>query len=300
MIDNVKTVEASTDIQYEYVRCAVCEGDDVILKYRITPRDSKLAQVWIGKVAYPVGADHVIVKCRTCGLVYVNPRLVPGLGASTYSFEEEVAYFEQSRAARHRAYTRLVEQLSGWLQRPPTTLLDIGCGDGVLIEAARQAGIEAVGSEASQALADLVRHKLGGDVLVPADLSGLPPQHYDVIALINVLEHLSDPQVVLAATQALLKPDGLLIVHVPNLGGLPARLRGARWHQIEPLAHFYYYTAATLKKLLYKAGYEPGERFSLATFSGLRGAAQTMFDRLGLHIDNGLGLVARKAKSRID
>jgi hypothetical protein len=88
-------------------------------------------------------------------------------------------------------------------------------------------------------------------------------------------------------------------VHVPNFGGLPSRIRGAQWHQIEPLEHFYYYTAATLKSLFYKTGYQSGERFSLVTYSGMRGISQILLERVGVHIDNGLGLVARKANPHV-
>ena len=281
------------DLEYECVRCALCGENNAKVKFTVSTQDTTLSSVWIDGVRYQPKEMGTIVVCRTCGLVYVNPRLASKPNVVTYSMEQEQVYFERSRETRLLAYRDLIRQLPIWLGQPPRTLLDIGCGDGALVEAACQAGIESAGTEISDTLIHLVRERLGKDAIVSCDLDELPATHYDIITLINVLEHLRTPSEILSASSRLLKPDGILLVHAPNLGGLPARLQGARWHQIEPLEHFYYFTTKTLKALLRRTGFEPVARFNLVVSRGLRGQVQRSLGRMGVYLDNGLGIVAR-------
>jgi SAM-dependent methyltransferase len=282
-------------LELKFVRCALCGGNDTRVKFSV--RGQKPRWVWIDDVRREVAGQETVVGCRTCGLVYVNPRIEPTARLSTYSLQDEIEYFRSTRERRELAYMELVRRLPEWLGRDVRTLLDIGCGDGALLEVARQAKIESVGTEISEDLRRDVQGRIGKDAIVCADLIRLPPHQYDVVTLINVLEHLPNPNEVLEAASGLLTPGGVLLVHVPNLGGLPARLRGANWHHIEPLTHLYYFTARTLKALVSRAGLKPVGRFSLITTRGLIGEFQRVFVRAGLYLDNGLGVVAQSGRA---
>jgi 2-polyprenyl-3-methyl-5-hydroxy-6-metoxy-1,4-benzoquinol methylase len=278
----------------EHVRCALCGADDARPRFRVAPGAGAHGDLWLGEARLRSTADETIVACRRCGLVYVNPRVAFAPGLAPYSTAAELAYFARTRAARARAFGRLLGALPRWVGEPPRALLDIGCGDGLLLELARRRGIAAQGSELSDALVRLVRGRLGADAIVGAPREDLPAARYDAIALLNVLEHVHEPGAMLQTAARLLRPGGALLVHVPNLGGLPARLRGARWHQIEPLSHLYYFTHRTLAAMLRQHGMEPAARFSLVVSGGARGAAQRLLDRAGVYLDSGLGVVARK------
>jgi len=84
----------------------------------------------------------------------------------------------------------------------------------------------------------------------------LPSSHFDVITLWDVIEHLPDPDVVLAETRRLLKPGGRLVITTGDIGSAYARRRGARWHLLAPPWHLYYFSQHTLRKLAAKAGLE--------------------------------------------
>jgi 2-polyprenyl-3-methyl-5-hydroxy-6-metoxy-1,4-benzoquinol methylase len=276
------------------VCCALCGTDQTRVRFRIDLRAVKYSSVWIEDTEYQVGGSETLVQCRRCGLVYVNPRVVVSPGLAAYSTEQELRYFELSRAIRRHAYAPLLGQLPAWLGRAPASLLDIGCGDGLLVELSRQAGIASAGSEISEPLAGRVRARLGDDAIVAGDLSQLPAAQYDAVTLINVLEHVTDPAEMLANISRLLRPGGVALIHTLNIAGIPARLSGARWHQIEPLGHFYYFSSHTLGGLLRNAGLEPFDRFNLVVASGLRAVAQRLLERMGLYLDSGLGVVARR------
>lgn len=283
-------------LESEYVVCALCGEENAKIKFKIDVQDMKLVGIWLDGIRHKVRNTETIVACNSCSLVYVNPRLKLKRGMVAYSREQQEEYFESSRESRSRAYRDLIYQIPSWLGREAQTLLDIGCGDGVLLEAARQEGIDSVGTEISDSLICQVRKRLGAEAILSVGLADLPDSCYDVIMLINVLEHMPNPDEILTSAVRLLKPHGILLAHTPNIGGLPARIKRASWHQIEPLEHFYYFNSVTLKGLLRKAGLEPIDRFNLIVSQGIRGKAQYLLGKLGIYVDNGLGIVARRSQ----
>jgi 2-polyprenyl-3-methyl-5-hydroxy-6-metoxy-1,4-benzoquinol methylase len=221
---------------------------------------------------------------------------VPGL--APYSADEEMAYFDKTRPLRARSYRELWDHVPRWLGNAPASLLDVGCGDGLLMQIAQAAGAEVTGIEVSQTMLSATLERCGPGTRVFDCTQAVGPASYDVVALINVLEHLPAPRRALDDMARVLRPGGLLLVHVPNFGGLPRRLSGARWHQIEPLAHYYYFTAKTLTRLLAASGLQVVDRFSLVVANRALGAVQRLAGRLGIYLDSGLGLVAIRPPGR--
>lgn len=293
----METTPESQRISRETVPCALCGADDVKIKYRIRAESRQLHSLWLdGTPVVPDGPDQ-IVSCRRCGLVYVNPRIrqIPGLTA--YNEAEELAYFESSYPARYTAYRTLLSKVGRWIDHPVESMVDIGCGDGAMLDAARSLAIpQIVGLEISPSLIARIKQRFqDGEVTVSNQpISELDPDSFDMVTLINVLEHLPHPKITLLEIQKCLKPGGLLLVHVPNLAGLPARIRGQAWNQLEPYSHFYYFTSKTLQAMLRSAGLTPAGRFHLRIDSGWRGELQDMLAGIGVYLDNGLGLVAIK------
>ncbi len=281
------------NLKREYVRCALCGEDDTTVKYKLNTQGIRFSRVWINGIKHQVQGPEFLVSCKTCGLVYVNPRL-PRPGIRTYSLEEEMAYFDGTRGARRAAFRDMLQQIPFWMGREARSLLDIGCGDGVLLEAARSKGIECIGTEISETLVRLVRARLGEHAILSGSLDDLRESGFDVVTLINVIEHVEDPSAVFKIAARLLKPDGVLLAHTPNLDGLPARLYGARWYHIEPFNHLYYFTHRTLAQMMQRNGLEPIGLFSLVISKGMKQAVQRLLTKGGICLDNGLGVVGRR------
>lgn len=277
-------------LRYEHVSCILCSKDRTRLRFS---KKSNPARVWIDGAPCEINHIESVVTCENCGLTYVNPRLVKDSNVATYSFEQELAYFESTYDLRYRAYKDLVRRLPLWLGREVNTILDIGSGDGVLIEVARESGIETLGTEIRESLIQLNQKRLGKNAVIFQDESQLPVSYYDIVTMINVLEHLPNPVSMLQLALRVLKPGGILVVHVPDFGGIPARVQGAHWRHIEPLEHLYYFTFKTLRTLMCRVGFSSFARFGLLTSDGVKGKVQCLFEKVGLHVDNGLGVVAR-------
>ena len=114
-------------------------------------------------------------------------------------------------------------------------MLDVGSGDGTLLDALHAAGRSALGLERASARPD-VRE---------AELTELD-ERFAAIVLWHSLEHLREPGRALAHAAQLLRPGGVLIVAVPNVASLQARWFGERWLALDPPRHLVHLPASTL------------------------------------------------------
>jgi SAM-dependent methyltransferase len=138
------------------------------------------------------------------------------------------------------------------LPPPPARLVDAGAGRGRFVAAARRAGYQATGIEPSLRGVDPA---LG---LVPATIAeaAIPTASADIVTLWHVLEHLEDPEAALGELRRWLIPGGTLLLGVPNLGSLQARLSGSRWFHLDLPRHRTHFTLAGLTHLLRVCGFE--------------------------------------------
>ena len=136
------------------------------------------------------------------------------------------------------------------LPPPPAKLLDAGAGRGRFVSAAIEAGYEATGIEPSPRGATNV-------VATTIEDAAFGPASFDAITLWHVLEHLDDPAAALEKLASWLEPGGTLLVGVPNLNSLQAKLGGSRWFHLDAPRHRTHFTPDGLDTLLRAHGFEP-------------------------------------------
>jgi SAM-dependent methyltransferase len=132
----------------------------------------------------------------------------------------------------------------------------VGAGRGRFVAAARRAGYEATGIEPSPRGVEAARSVYGVE-LQQAGVEDARVGSVDVVTAWHVLEHLDDPGAALDAIAPSLKPGGALVVGVPNLASLQARLAGRRWFHLDLDRHRVHFTPAGLDALLRRHGFEP-------------------------------------------
>jgi SAM-dependent methyltransferase len=145
-------------------------------------------------------------------------------------------------------------------------LLDIGCGLGLFVRyVANHPGWQAVGCETSRVAVDYAARKLGLNnvFLGRVEDAGFEPASFDIITLWDVIEHVPDPDPLLAYIARLLKPDGLLFIHTPNAPVILARAKLVRLfrperpgdHFVESRDHVNIYAMPTLSRVLRRNGF---------------------------------------------
>ena len=136
----------------------------------------------------------------------------------------------------------------------PANFLDVGCAFGGFVAAAQQAGYQAQGLDISEYA--IAHAKKQGLPIQQGDLSNntLADESFDVITMIEVLEHLPEPQKVLKHITRLLRPGGLALIQTANFLGWQARWAGKNYHYYLP-GHLYYYSTNNLRQLFSDWGF---------------------------------------------
>lgn len=131
---------------------------------------------------------------------------------------------------------RLLDSFYLWLlsllnPQPGCRLLDVSCGQGVLVGFARQAGIAAYGLDFSRAAIRHARAVAGASFAV-GDGARLPfpDQSFDYVTCIGSLEHFADPLAGMREIQRTLRRDGLASILLPNTFSLLGNVNYARKH----------------------------------------------------------------------
>ncbi|MBT5416120.1 MAG: class I SAM-dependent methyltransferase [Rhodospirillaceae bacterium] len=133
-------------------------------------------------------------------------------------------------------------------------VVDLGCGDGRLLDRLARAGVAAEGIE--QVPASVRAARARGLTVHEAPLEDFAPtEPFDSAVAANVLEHCADPAAALAAARRILRQGGALRVSCPNAGGLYARLFGRAWINWHVPYHLWHFTAGDLDRSLRDAGF---------------------------------------------
>lgn len=200
-------------------------------------------------------------------------------------------------AARQQAYTGVRTGLAALVPASTRCLLDLGCSDGSLgaYLKAQLPELRACGAEFQPELAALAAarldHALRLDLRQPEALQAFAAERFDCVVAADVLEHLPDPDALLAALPQVLSPNAHLIVSLPNIrhlsalwsiyarGEFPRRERG-----LFDATHLRWFTLRDAEALLARHGWRVQQRqFGLRWGDQGGGRANRLLNRLPTH-----------------
>lgn len=230
--------------------CLICGSGDFVPMF--TSRGGKAPRR--SSVTYRItqSSRHLIdtiERCARCGLGTMPPYV-----RSAVNYEQGAdELFAQQAAIRIRNGERLLRLLP-----PPAagaTLLDIGSAYGFLLEAARRRGYRPTGLEPSRHAADHARRTYGAEV-VHGDVESaqLAAGSFDVVTMVDVIEHLGNPAAAMIQIHRWLRPGGQLLILTPDLDSAMARLLGRYWWGFLD-DHIFYFSRRTLRLLLEANGF---------------------------------------------
>lgn len=216
----------------------------------------------VPRLGSTVASRFDVYACPDCGLLWTEPpptldelrnaygEAYTWQGSRSLVARAEATYRERLARADQARAAKMAVALAGGGR-----LLDVGCGDGLLITEARRLGIEAFGVDRPGAPlwpgCDPTWRKTG-------DIEALeqPQGSWDVVSLFHVAEHLRAPLELLRRVYDWLRPGGIFLLQVPNAGSLQAALFGARWYGFDVPRHLVHWSEATLRRALEASGFE--------------------------------------------
>jgi len=274
-------MRVNEDIRVQEVQsCFLCENEGVPLYQNLRDRLFGVPGFW------------TLMRCRKCGLVWLNPRPIPeDIGKLyenyfTHDIDNYVPRFSRQRRwirnaifSSYLGYNELASNMLirklGWIlsrigpikeiaelssvmtlrKIPNGKLLDVGCGNGGFLSKMRELGWNVVGIEPDGQAVKVARETFGLDVHEgTVEEIGFPKDTFDAITMNHVIEHVLNPISTLKECYRVLKPGGKLVIVTPNIESLGHRLFREAWRGLEPPRHLYLFSPLTLRACAERAG----------------------------------------------
>lgn len=217
---------------------------------------------------YGLGVETPIVRCRSCGLLFPDPFPFPRQPQELYGHPDEYFGVSDDRE-KLDGCERLVREIVRRAGSGRLRLLDVGCGRGELVHVAQRHGLDATGTEFSEAMIAQGRERYGLGLIRASieDFAATGPAPFDAVVLSAVIEHVYDPDSLIATVGALTRPGAVVYIDTPRepnlltmLGNAANRARGSAavfnlspsW----PPYHVFGFNPRALRRVLDKHGFD--------------------------------------------
>lgn len=228
--------------------CAICGTEDNAKElYPANIESSNFNPAVFSARRLPDRLHYRIVKCNTCGLVRSDPvaslDVIAKLYAqSTFDYNDEVKGLKLT-------YGYYLDKLDKYKVQK-RALLEIGCGNGFFLEEALKRGYSTVkGVEPSKNAVSKANNCVQPNIICDIMSPGLfEPEYFDVICMFQVLDHISNPNVLIKECYNILKPGGIILCLNHNVESLSAKILKSRSPIID-IEHTYLFSPNTISHI---------------------------------------------------
>lgn len=199
-----------------------------------------------------------ILRCSDCGLQMqenVPDKLESLYTKKYYSGEAKYSYQDERSSKKFHDFVwqARLKNIARFVS-PPADFLDVGCAFGGFMQAANDFGYRAKGLDISAYAVDYAQSQGLQAQQGTLEPGALPSQSFDIVSLVEVIEHLAKPRAALQALSEILRPKGMVLVQTANFLGWQARWAGAQYHYYLP-GHLFYYSTKNLRLLFKNYGF---------------------------------------------
>jgi SAM-dependent methyltransferase len=231
---------------------------------------------------YGIRGVFKIVRCTECSLMFLNPmysdeELSALYPADYYAYQNQFARKRWKEIVKSLLYFRVGTRDPEFAA--PGRMLDLGCGSGWFLREMRDKGWDVYGVEINSAAAKLGREtglKIHAGTLPEANF---PASFFDYVRANHSFEHIACPGETLREIRRIIRPRGRLLIGVPNVASLNARLFKQYWWYLGAPVHPFTYSVKTLAQFLEKYRFEILKVTYNSDYSGILGSAQIWLNR---------------------
>ena len=198
--------------------------------------------------------DFQIYECHNCGLLFTQPRPGKDKIGEYYKSDEYYSHQENKQGLIPRIYESVKSINLKNKCRMATKgkgsgrVLDIGCGVGDFLHSMEELGWQVEGIEPSEEATTIAKKRTKARVYTPEEIGQLNDEHYDLITMWHVLEHVDDLKTEIKQLERLLKKGGRLVLALPNFRSYDAQYYKNYWAAYDVPRHLNHFC----KKSIYK------------------------------------------------
>jgi 2-polyprenyl-3-methyl-5-hydroxy-6-metoxy-1,4-benzoquinol methylase len=233
------------DSVINYTNCPVCGA--TAIREVLTAKDHTVS-----------GKSFSIWECASCTFRFTQHVPDEAHIGPYYKADSYISHTNTSKGLVNRLY-KMVRNitlrnkrklLQAATNRTTGQLLEIGAGTGIFAAFMKKSGWQVMGLEPDPDVRQTAKDKNGVALLDTSELFELPTEHFDVITMWHVLEHVHRLHEYMAQLKKLLKPGGVLLIAVPNYTSFDAQLYGRFWAAYDVPRHLYHFSPASMRNLL--------------------------------------------------
>jgi len=228
----------------QFSPCPICNKEDI-------------ASLLHSKDYSLTGEDFQIIQCANCTLEYTDPAPSKEAIAPYYNFPSYISHTDTKEGLVNKMYHKVrnhtLTQKTNWVQSLFTGhkghLLEVGAGTGAFANSMSKKGWKVTALEPDAASRQKALENYDINLLPIEELFQLEPAKYEVITLWHVLEHVHDLNAYMKIFHSLLKPNGRLIIAVPNYTSYDAGFYKNYWAAYDVPRHLYHFSPLSMHYL---------------------------------------------------
>lgn len=192
-----------------------------------------------------------IIACRDCSTLFTTS-LPTELETQDYD-----GYYDSSNLTVPEFIKRRGREIVSDFEayRKENRFLEIGFGAGTIMEAAESAGWVVYGQEVSRPAVEHANARGFNTFLGELHEANYPDEYFDVVIASEIIEHLVEPEKVLAEIRRILRPGGVFWGTTPFARSISYRVMGINWSTLSPPEHLQLYSLTGMKGMLERAGF---------------------------------------------
>ncbi len=225
--------------------CPACGHNDWVARGQV--KDFSVSGEWFE-----------LQECKFCGLKATHPQPAASEIGRYYASQDYISHSDTRtgliNVLFHKARNYMMRRKLDWVNQSSGLssgrILDVGAGTGHFARYMMDHGWSVLAMEPDDKAREIASLKLGIEILPLESLSDQLPDSFDVITLWHVLEHVHDLTGYLKHFNSILKPDGVLMIAVPNHTSVDAKAYGDKWAAYDVPRHLWHFSPQSMNLLL--------------------------------------------------